>query len=63
MPIGGVVNWVHTVHEKIYPRKQFKFSGNFLYSSFLSLKNLLCGSCIAVVVPALMDCERKGSAF
>ena len=55
MPIGGVVNWVHTVHEKIYPRK--------LYSSFLSLKNLLCGSCIAVVIPALMDCERKGSAF
>ena len=58
MPIGGVVNWVHTVHVQ-----ESKFSGNFLYSSFLSLKTLLCGSCIAVVVPALMDCERKGSAF
>ena len=60
MPIG-VVNWVHTVHEKFI--QESKFSANFLYSSFLSLKKLLCGSCIAVVVPALMDCERKGSAF
>ena len=32
-------------------------------TSFASLKNLPCGVYIAVVLPALIDYERKDSAF